>query len=105
VGADYEDNSGFLLVPVLGPWLMLASGGANDDCTREPESDLQVCEDRAALRGVLVFDGITQAAGATMLLIGLFVPSKRLVRDYDTLRVVPVRLGHNGHGVGLVGAF
>jgi hypothetical protein len=65
----------------------------------------EVCEDRAALRGVLVFDGITQAAGATMLLIGLFVPSKRLVSDYDALRVVPVRLGRKGHGVGLVGAF
>lgn len=105
VAADYEDNSGLLLIPVLGPWLMLASPGAKDECTREPGSDVEFCEDKAGLRGVLVFDGITQVAGATMLIVGLFVPSKRLVRDYETMKVVPMRLGRDGHGLGVVGTF
>jgi hypothetical protein len=104
VGSDYEDKTGFLLVPVLGPWLMLATGGANDpSCTNS--GDVSFCESNAPLRGILVFDGLVQTAGAVMFVLGFTNPSKRLVRDDVTVGVAPMTLGRDGHGLGVVGTF
>jgi hypothetical protein len=104
VTADYEDNSGFLLIPVLGPWLMLATGGADDPpCTND--ADIEFCESNAGLRGVLVLDGLVQTAGAVMFVLGVANPSKRLVRDDVSFRVVPMTIGKTGNGLGVVGTF
>lgn len=92
--ANFGDNSGLLLLPVLGPWLML---GTND--VRRSGGD------RAAERGVLVFDGLMQAGGAAMFLAGMFVPRVRLVRSDIVVGVAPLELGRGAHGVGAVGTF
>jgi hypothetical protein len=104
VGADYEDNSGFLLLPVLGPWLMLATGGADDPpCTAD--GDVEFCESNSGLRAILVLDGLVQTAGGVMFVLGIANPVKRLVREDVSFRVVPMKVGKTGTGLGVVGTF
>lgn len=100
--SDYENKTGFLLVPGIGPWLMLLAGGASDrDCEGS-----DVCSgSRAGVRAVLVFDGLVQSAGATMFVVGLLVPRKRLVPTFEDVSVMPAQLTADGYGVAAVGTF
>ncbi|HTQ02206.1 MAG TPA: hypothetical protein VMI54_00065 [Polyangiaceae bacterium] len=91
--ANFGDNSGLLVVPVLGPWLMLATNPVRED------------NGKAGERGVLVLDGLMQGAGAAMFFAGMFVPRVRLVRSDVVVSVVPLELGHGAHGLGAVGTF
>lgn len=91
VGAAMDDvgsDGSFLFVPVAGPFLQM---------TRTNTSTGNV---------FLAIDGLAQAAGATMLIVGLTSPKTVLVRnDLAEVRVAPMRLGQNGGGLGLVGTF
>ncbi len=100
--SDYENKTGFLLVPGVGPWLMLLAGGARDkDC-----GDNDFCSgSRAGLRAVLVFDGLVQSAGAAMFLVGLMAPRKVLVPAPVEVSVLPMQLSRDGYGIGAVGTF
>lgn len=105
VAADYDNKSGFLLVPVLGPWLMLAAGGAKDDCDPDDEAYSCTDADNAGLRSVLVLDALIQTAGGAMFISGFAFPRKRLVRSDVTVGVTPARVGRDGYGLGLTGTF
>jgi hypothetical protein len=106
VGADFEDNSGFLLLPAVGPWLMLATGGAKDrDCPSTSSIDDYCDGDRSALRSILVLDGLVQTGGTIMFILGLKYPRKRLVRDDVTVSLAPTPLGRDGYGLGALGTF
>lgn len=102
---DFKDNTGLLLIPVLGPWILLATDTARDqDCTTAGSTS--VCTDsKSALRGVLVFDGLVQTAGATMFFAGMLIPRLRLVRRDVVVSVVPTTLGHGDYGLSAVGRF
>jgi len=82
-------SSGTLLyVPVAGPFLQM---------TKTETSSGNVA---------LVIDGVAQAAGATMLIVGLTSPKTVLVRnDLAEVRVSPMKIGESGTGFGLVGRF
>lgn len=83
-----NDSGDFLFVPVAGPFLQM---------TKTETSTGNV---------FLAIDGIAQAAGATMLIVGLTSPKTVLVRnDLGEVRVMPMRMGQNGGGLGLVGTF
>jgi hypothetical protein len=83
-----KDNGDFLFVPVAGPFLQM---------TRTDSSSGNV---------TLAIDGIAQAAGATMLIVGITSPKTVLVRnDLGQVRVLPMRMGQDGGGLGLVGTF
>jgi hypothetical protein len=103
VASDYENWSGFLLVPALGPWLMLATGGASDEpCASGGDS----CSGgRSGLRSVLVLDGLIQTAGAAMFVAGLAIPRKRLVRTDVSVGFFSTPLGRDGYGLAAVGTF
>jgi len=85
------ENSGtFLYIPVAGPFLQM---------TRTETATGNV---------FLAIDGIAQAAGATMLIVGLTSPKTVLIRnDLAEVKVTPMRMGMNGSGtgLGLVGTF
>jgi hypothetical protein len=105
---DFNHSSGALLVPVLGPWIMLAAGGAKNGCTASSTStyDYSYCDpDKSSLRAMLVLDGLTQAAGAAMFTIGLAYPRTRLVRNDVTVSMAPMPFGRDGYGIGAVGQF
>jgi hypothetical protein len=103
VGADYDNKTGFLLIPAVGPWLtLLAGGGKNDECS----SGDDFCNgDNSALRSVLVLDGLMQTAGAIMFVSGFAFPRTRLVRQDVTLSLLPTTLGRDGYGIGAIGTF
>jgi hypothetical protein len=103
VGADFDDHSGWLVVPGIGPWLMLLAGGARDDCSSS--GTYSYCESNSALRAVLTLDGIGQTAGLVMFISGLAFPTKRLIRQDVTVSLLPTRVGRDGYGLGVVGAF
>lgn len=108
VAADFDSKSGFLVVPVLGPWLMLAAGGAKDrDCSSSSsyyDYDYD-CGSRSGLRSVLVLDGLLQTAGAVMVVAGIAFPRVRLVREDVTVGFVPTTFGSGSYGLGAVGTF
>jgi hypothetical protein len=104
VASDFDSNSGFLIIPVLGPWLMLASGGAADnDCTTS--GSYSYCDSNSALRSFLVLDGLLQTAGAIMVVSGYAFPKVRLVREDVTVGFVPTTFGGSSYGIGAVGTF
>ncbi len=62
--------------------------------------------DTSVLNVMLAIDGVAQAAGATMLIVGLTSPKTVLVRnDLGEVRLTPMRMGQNGGGLGIVGTF
>ena len=91
VGADASsgDNQlGYLAVPVLGPFLEMTK------------------TDSATADYVLMLDGLAQAAGVAMLACGLIYPKHLLVRnDLASMTVVPMKIGMEGSGLGVVGRF
>jgi hypothetical protein len=83
-----KDNGDFLFVPVAGPFLQM---------TKTDSSSGNV---------TLAIDGIAQAAGATMFIVGITSPKTILVRnDLAEVHVMPMKMGTNGGGLGLVGTF
>ena len=104
-GADFEDKSGWLVVPGIGPWLMLMAGGARDRDCSNTSYDSTCVHDRGPERSIIVLDGLVQSAGAAMFIIGLAVPKTRLVRDDVTVSMMPTLVGRDGYGAGVVGTF
>ena len=70
---NYSNKKGYLLVPVLGPWLTLITRDSSCDPTL-PISD---CIEDSASRFVLVLDGILQTGGAVLASSGIFNTRKR----------------------------
>jgi hypothetical protein len=102
VAADYDNKSGFLVIPALGPWLMLAAGGASD---RDCAGDGFCSGSRSGLRATLVLDGLMQTAGAIMFVSGFAFPRHRLVRNDVTVSLAPTTFGPQSYGLGAVGTF
>ena len=83
-----KENGDFLYVPVAGPFLQMTKTESSSG------------------NATLAIDGIAQAAGATMLIVGITSPKTVLVRnDLGEMRVMPMRMGDKGGGLGLVGTF
>jgi hypothetical protein len=95
---DFQDTTAWLVVPVLGPWITLAT--REDVC--DPGSTF--CDDDRAIRTLLVFDGLVQGTGAVLLFWGMTSKTKRLVRQDVTLQVGPRRVG-TGFGIGAAARF
>jgi hypothetical protein len=98
-GSTYDYNSGTyqttsyeaLWIPVIGPFIQ---AGKDNNANGDGQ--------------MFVLDGLAQAAGVTMLVLGLAYPRKILVRnDLGTISFVPtpMKVGHEGGGFGLVGRF
>ena len=83
-----HDRGDFLFAPVLGPFLQMSK------------------TDSSSGNVTLAIDGIAQAAGATMLIVGITSPRTVLVRnDLGEIRISPMKVGEKGTGLGLVGTF
>jgi len=104
VGDDFNHKTGYLMVPALGPWLMLAAGGGRDNCSTD-YMGRSTCSIDAGVRALLFLDGVVQTAGAVMFAFGIGYPSKRLVPNNMNLSLAPMNLGKDGYGLGAVGTF
>jgi hypothetical protein len=98
---DFSGGSGLLLLPVLGPWLALTTDFAHDQC--DPTGNN--CSGRSDQRGLLVFDGLMQAGGATMFAFAFLSPRMRLVQQTTGVNLLPTRLGREGYGLSAFGTF
>jgi hypothetical protein len=101
--ADLKNDSGWLLAPVVGPWLTLGLRTYNG-CDRPGVSDSLGCVGDIFLVMGLVIDGVLQVTGATLFTLGYLVPRETLVRDSVGLHVLPMRVG-TGYGLGLHSTF
>lgn len=98
-GNNFEDATGWLVIPAIGPWIAL--GTRKNDCG---DSALD-CTNDAAERTLLTLDGLMQTTGAVLFIWGLASTSRRLVRnDIVELTITPTLVG-SGYGVGAVGMF
>jgi hypothetical protein len=100
---DFSNQSGWLTVPAVGPWITLASRRSCDSYANR-SFDGSVDEDSCrAVRTVLVLDGIMQVTGAALFVWGVTSPKKVLVRQ-EAWSVTPARVG-SGYGLVTQGTF
>lgn len=106
--ASQANETEWLYVPVAGPWMTLgqrsyASCNTPDNASQSTSQSLACVGDIFAVMG-LITDGIMQATGATLLLVGVAAGRPTLVRDDEAVHVTPMRIG-SGYGAGLAGTF
>lgn len=99
----FEDNSGYLLIPLVGPWLTLAAGRD----PQEPCDPKDVCQggDISIREPAIAVDGVIQAIGTAFILGGLFSERRYLELKDVTLSVAPASFGRGRYGLGAVGTF
>jgi hypothetical protein len=106
--ANNENASGYLWMPVMGPWLTL--GLRNYACNDKPSSNSENrqedwgCLADAVALTMLVMDGMLQAGGGMMVLAGYVDPRKKLVHDSVAWSLAP-RLMGTGYGLSAIGSF
>lgn len=107
-GDGFSNQTGWLALPIVGPWITLA---ARERCDDTPTYDdtfdrfESPCDGERTLRTLLVMDSLMQATGAALLLWGTLSKTKQYVRDDVTVQLVPTQLGRSGYGLGAVGSF
>lgn len=111
IGASegFENGSGWLVAPVAGPWLSLSA--RRDPCAQsqqkqEFDSDVGKCVAEPLVRGMLVLDGVLQATGAVLMLIGATSGGPdRPRREPPPLVAAPAPMGRSGYGLAVAGGF
>jgi len=109
-GEGFANSSGWLAAPVLGPWLALS--GRSDPCKgidnqKDAGSDVGKCVAEPIVRGMLVLDGVLQATGTVLMVVGSTSGAKK---DETTPRqpsfaAGPSVMGRTGYGVAAFGSF
>jgi len=95
--ADFANESSWMLVPVLGPWLTLGTREYADCSKRDDDNDgntdynAECTEDALVISG-LVMDGLMQTAGASLLLVGYLAKQKKLIREDMHVGIAPGRV-------------
>ena len=103
---SFENQTGWLVLPVLGPWLTLATRKTSD-CTNTSSGSYCFNDgDEGAKRTLLVFDGLLQATGAVLFIAGIANPKKVVARDFvGKLQFTPAPIGRLGYGGFVTGEF
>ena len=105
----FENGSGWLAAPVIGPWLALS--GRRDPCAeakkkQEFDTDVGKCVGEPMVRGMLVLDGVLQAAGAVVMIVGASSTETHLVKKREpSVAAAPVIMGKSGYGMAMAGSF
>jgi hypothetical protein len=99
--AEFPNDSEWMAVPVAGPFLTMYRMDWYPWCTGSLECVGQGFGNTFAGIG-LVLTGVMQAAGVTLLTVGLAAPKERQVPVYA---VTPMPLGDDGYGLGVEGRF
>jgi hypothetical protein len=103
--AQSANESGWLYVPFAGPWVTMGQRSyVCDFNSRQSTGQSLECTGEIFLVMGLIADGVIQAAGGSLLLVGLLATKPELVRDNEGVRIAPMRIG-TGYGAGLFGAF
>jgi len=106
--AKFEDGTGWLVLPVIGPWA--AIGARSYSCDNNP-LHANACVSGAFSEvqtiAILSADAVVQATGAVLFVAGLASGRDELVRSDlpVTVRITPRAVGANGFGFGVDGRF
>lgn len=101
---DFDNESMWLLVPVFGPWMTIRRRDYGDcDSEAGDSENLDCVADVFVVMGLIV-DGIAQAGGLTMILIGYTAQKQKLVRNDVAWHVGPRAIG-SGYGLAASGSF
>ena len=84
-----------LFLPLVGPWIDLASRG---QCVGPS------CDGETSNKVLLVFDGLLQSAGALQFMSGFLFPTTRIVTRTASVQVAPSG-GRSGMGLTAYGRF
>lgn len=100
--------SGWLYVPIVGPWIALGKLGSYDEaaCDAQSTGD-QVCPSKSGARTGYALLGLGQLIGVLLITSGIVFPSTQLVPDAITnngISVLPFYAGNSG-GLAVVGRF
>ena len=102
-------NNYLLFVPVLGPWLALATVKDCPSYSSSSGSSYSYSCDTAEAsvwRGMLALGGLTQVVGAGLMVAGLAARTRQLVlTEHVSASVWPVPMGRSGQGLAMVGSF
>src|SRR6478609_7956895 len=106
--ANFGDGTGWVAVPVIGPWA--AIGARSYHCSNDPLQANQCISgafSEVQTIAVLSADGVIQAAGAVLFVVGLASGHDELVRNDlpVSFRVLPRQVGADGVGIGIDGRF
>ncbi|MFO0564254.1 MAG: hypothetical protein U0263_01255 [Polyangiaceae bacterium] len=104
---SFDNGSGWLAAPVVGPWLALS--GRRDPCAdseakQEFDQDVGKCVAEPLVRGMLVLDGVLQATGAVLLVLGGSAGSPSRAAPPPVM-AAPSPVGRSGYGVAVAGSF
>jgi hypothetical protein len=103
---NFKGQSGWLAVPVAGPWLMIFNR-PHVTCNQSTDPGCVDSGLDTILRFYLAVDGVVQAVGGGLLVFGLN-GRKILVRDdrtYSYVSVTPAPVGSSGYGALFTGRF
>lgn len=100
----FDNEMHWLVVPFAGPWLTFAFRHRACNEIGETAFDSPHCVFDRMSEWLLIADGVVQAAGGTLLLIGYTSTSPFAVRDGASLSVGPVLVG-SGAGAGAFGTW
>jgi len=106
--ADVKDGTGWLALPVIGPWL--AIGARSYHCSNDPTLANQCVSGafgEVQTIAILSADAVVQATGAVLFVAGLASGRDELVRSDlpVSVRITPRAVGANGFGLGVDGRF
>ena len=105
IAANFGNESTWLLMPVLGPWMTMGQrryNGCDSSSKSDVSNGLGCTADVFVVMGLIV-SGVLQATGGTLLLLGYLNPKPTLVRDDAALKLRPMTIG-TGYGLGLQSA-
>ena len=109
IGASesFDNGSGWLAVPVAGPWASLSA--RRDPCAasedkQEFDSDVGKCVAEPLVRGMLVLDGVLQASGAVLMIIGASSGGPKKPERTQVM-AAPTPMGRAGYGMAVAGQF
>ncbi len=91
-----DGSSGYLAIPVLGPWLTLGSRQSSCGEIGEPSPGGFNCFMDRAGTGLLIASGVMQGLGAGLIALGLVNTREYAVADYATVRFTPVATPSSG---------
>lgn len=94
-----DGNTGWLAIPVLGPWLTLANRRTSCGEIGEPSPGGFECFSDEAGNGLLIASGVLQALGTAMIAIGLVHTKEYAVADYAKWHVTPVATPKGDYGL------
>lgn len=83
-----EKGTGYLAVPLIGPWLMM--GNRNSACGEIGTPVTDRCDSDRAVRALLVTSGVFQTVGAGLMVLGVLNKQKWAVANYAGMQFTPI---------------